>query len=168
MDQYRGRVINTCYGFTRNEQDAEDVAQEVFLQVFRDIEKFNGKVPLWVWIYRLAVNKSVDFLRAGSRAKRRSSLKKLFGDAPIELTEHPDTGPLQSLENEELKTMLDSAIRHLPARQKTAFVLSRHEELPNARIAEIMNISEGAVESLITRANKTLRKLLENYYNSWR
>lgn len=165
MDQYRARVINICYGYTRQKQDAEDVAQEVFLEVFRSIQRFDGKVALWVWLYRLATNKSIDFIRAKTRKKRFAHLKSLFKEDGNEL-EIPDTGStIEDLENEELRKVLTLVIDRLPRRQKTAFVLSRNDELPNAQIAEVMHISEGAVESLITRANRHLRKLLQTYYN---
>ncbi len=161
---YRARVVNTCFGFTRQREDAEDVAQEVFLLVYRDIDKFNGKVSLWVWLYRLAVNKSIDFLRTRTRKKRMGRIKSLFREDGTEVEVAATTDLSADLEQKELERLLASVVARLPERQKTAFVLSRQEGLANAQIAEVMNLSEGAVEALITRANRYLRKLLQNYY----
>lgn len=164
LETYRGRVVNTCYGFTRQRQDAEDVAQEVFVQVYRGMDKYSGKVALWVWLYRLAVNKSIDFLRAKYRQKRINHLKSLFNPDGSQ-AEIPDATDVEAqLENKELGQLLARVIDRLPERQKTAFVLSRQEGLTNQQIARVMDLSEGAVESLITRANRNLRKMLDQYY----
>jgi RNA polymerase sigma-70 factor (ECF subfamily) len=115
-------------------------------------------------LYRLAVNKSIDFLRTKTRKKRMGRIKSLFKEDGTEVEVPATTDLSADLEQKELERLLASVIARLPERQKTAFVLSRQEGLANAQIAEVMNLSEGAVEALITRANRHLRKLLQNYY----
>jgi len=164
MEKYRARVVNTCFGFVRHEQDAEDVAQEVFLEVFRSISKFDGKVVLWIWLYRLSMQKCIDFIRTKTRKKRFAVIRSLFYNdgSPIPLeTENKSS---DKIEQEELSEILKKVISKLPQRQQKAFVLSRNEGLSHGEIGKVLNISESAVESLISRANKRLRKLLYDYY----
>ena len=150
----------------QNHEDAEEVTQEVFIEVFYSRARFRGQSDLFTWIYRLAVNKSLDFLKAKKRKKRFALFTQLF---------HPNTGePLPELshfdhpgvlsENKEDSRILFNAINQLPENQKTAFVLSKIEGLPQKEIAQIMAISEKATESLIRRAKENLRNFLKNHY----
>ena len=75
VDLYQVHVLNTCYRFVLNREDSEDIAQEVFVEVYRSMAKFEGKSKLSTWIYQIAVNKSLDFIRK-ERRKKRSSLMK--------------------------------------------------------------------------------------------
>jgi len=79
VDRYQERVINTCLGFVPNMQDAEDICQEAFIEVYRSIYKFRGEAKLSTWIYRVAVTKSLDHLKAKKRKKRISFLQSLVG-----------------------------------------------------------------------------------------
>lgn len=167
VEKYRARVINTCFGFVRHEQDAEDVAQDVFLEVFRSISKFDGKVALWIWLYRLSMQKSIDFIRTKTRRKRVAEIRSLFYDdgSPVPVRDEPKS--LEKIEQEELSELLTKVIGKLPQRQQKTFILSRNEGLSNSEIGKVLNISESAVESLITRANRRLRKLLYAYYKNY-
>lgn len=164
VKKYRGRVVNTCFGFVRHKQDAEDVAQEVFIEVFRNISKFNEKVALWVWLYRLSMQKSIDFVRMKTRKKRYAKILSLFYDdgSPIQVPD--EIPPSDGIEQKELAEILAIVISRLSSRQQKAFILSRNEGLSNAETGKILNISESAVESLITRANRRLKELLYKYY----
>ncbi|WP_158275651.1 RNA polymerase sigma factor [Marinilabilia rubra] len=167
VEKYRARVVNTCFGFVRHEQDAEDVAQNVFLEVFRSISEFNGNVALWVWLYRLSTQKSIDFIRTKTRKKRFAEIRSLFYNdgSPIPVA----SGIISSdnIEQQELSEILKKVISKLPQRQQKAFVLSRNEGLSNREVGKVLSVSESAVESLITRANKQLRKLLHDYYKAY-
>jgi len=149
-----------------NQEDAEEITQEVFINVYHAKLDFKGQSEVFTWIYRVAVNKSLDFLKAKNRKKRFAFFTQLF---------HPETGePLPELsnfehpgvlmENKEHSRILFSAIDQLPANQRTAFVLSKIEGFSQKEIAEILNISEKATESLVRRAKENLRKFLINYY----
>ncbi|MGQ1890043.1 RNA polymerase sigma factor [Thermophagus sp. OGC60D27] len=166
LNHYRRRVVNICFGFVRNEQDAEEIAQEVFLEVYRTIDKFNGEVPLKVWLYRLSTQRSIDFIRTKTRKKRWSGLKNLFLDDDNHWQLSGDSDASQQMETKELAQLLATVIARLPERQQKAFILSRNEGLSNAEIGKVLNSTESAVESLISRANRRLRELLNNYYNS--
>ncbi|WP_462317418.1 RNA polymerase sigma factor [Marinilabilia sp.] len=167
VEKYQARVINTCFGFVRHEQDAEDLAQEVFLEVFRNISKFDGQVPFWVWLYRLSMQKSIDFIRTKTRKKRFAEIRSLFFSNGSSIPVETKKKASDKVEQEELSEILAGAVGKLPQRQQKAFVLSRNEGLSNVEIGKVLNISESAVESLITRANRQLRVLLYDYYKTY-
>ena len=164
--KHQEKVRNTCFRFVKNAEDAEDVAQEVFLQVYESMSHFRGEAELSSWIYRIAVNKSLDFIRLKTRKKRFAKLTSLFGfgekdevlDIPV-----PEN-PHNELEGKERKQILDWAVNTLPERQKTAITLSRYEGFSNKEVADIMDMSVSAIESLIHRAKKSLHKELHVYY----
>ncbi len=159
-------MFNTAISFVQNNEWAEDIAQDVFIEVYQSIEKFNEQSTLGTWIYRITVNKCLDQIRAQKRQKRFAFVTSLFHKDTGELIhdtsnfEHP--GILA--EQKERAKYLFKTIERLPASQKTAFILSQIEGLSQKEIAEILNISTKAVESLIQRAKTTLRTKLENIY----
>lgn len=166
VETHQEKVRNTCFRFVKNAEDAEDVAQEVFLQVFESQSHFRGEAELSTWIYRIAVNKSLDFIRRKKRKKRFAQLTSLFGvgekdevlDIPV-----PEN-PQKELEGKERKQILDWAVNTLAENQKAAITLSKYEEFSNKEIADIMEMSVSAVEALIHRAKKNLHKQLYKYY----
>ncbi|RKR85600.1 RNA polymerase sigma-70 factor (ECF subfamily) [Mucilaginibacter gracilis] len=167
VDTYKNMVFNTVLGFIQNRNDAEDVTQNVFIKVFETISSFKQQSKLSTWIYRLSVNESLDFIRAKNRKKRWAVVTSLFGNDnellhQVAHTEHPGV----IAENKETATILFKAINKLPDKQKTAFLLQKTQDCSQQKIAEIMQLSEGAVESLLTRAKANLKKLLINYYSA--
>ena len=78
VDDFQQRVYNTCLGFLKNPEEADDMTQEVFIEIFRSIRQFRNDAKLSTWIYRIAVNKSLGLLRAKTRKKRFAKLKSLF------------------------------------------------------------------------------------------
>ncbi len=151
---YRSFVLNVCYKFVNNSDDANDVAQEVFIEVYKNIGKFRGDSSVSTWLYRIAVNKSLNFIRG---KKKNAGL--------YESTDTPSEGtPDSELINKERAKILDDAINLLPQNQKAAFVLSKKEDLSNKQIGEILHLSVKAVESLLDRAKKNLQKRLIKYY----
>lgn len=165
VETYQRMVINTCFGFMHNEEIAEDLSQEVFIQVFHSIQNFRSDAKLSTWLYRIAVNKCLNELR---KKKNKSWLQKaedlIFDDRQAMLADVPKNQPLHILENKERANMLHEAINKLPDNQKTAFTLSKYRNLPNKEIANIMNMSLSAIEALQNRAKKNLQKFLLYYY----
>jgi len=166
VETYSDRVYNTVLSFVQHAEDAEDIAQEVFIEVYQSIDKFKNESKLFTWIYRIAVSKSLDHLKSKKRKKRFAFVQSLFGDEGISLLadkphfEHP--GVL--LENKEHSKVLFFAISKLPENQQTAFNLNKVEGLSYNEVSEVMQVSVSSVESLLFRANQNLKKLLENYY----
>ncbi len=165
FDLYKDKVFNTSIGFLANESDAEDIAQEVFIEVFRSIKSFEGKSKLSTWIYRITVTKSLDLIRRKNRKKRAALFTSFFGTGDELKNEPADFfHPGVELENKELSSILFKAIDKIPEHQKTAFILHKIEGLSYQEICEVMGNSVPAVESLIHRAKTNLRKILKNYY----
>lgn len=165
VDAYQERVINTCLGFVPNMQDAEDICQEAFIEIYRSIHKFRGDAKLSTWIYRVAVTKSLDHLKAKKRKKRISFLQSLVGadNQPIEVKDefnHPGV----ALENKERTKVLFAAIEKLPDNQRITYTLNKIEGMPYKEVAEVLQITLSSVESLMFRAKKNLQKSLRAYY----
>lgn len=168
IDSYQNRVFSTCLNFVYNTQDAEDLAQEVFLEVYRSIGKFKGDAKLSTWIYRISVSKSLEHIRKFKRKKRSGTLLSLAGlqeagwDVKANEIDHPGV----QLENKERAATLFRAIASLPESQRTAFTLNKVEGRSYQEVAELMEVSLSSVEALIFRARKNLKKRLENHYKN--
>ena len=167
VENLQEKVRNTCFRYVNNVDDADDIAQDVFVQVYESMGNFREESQISTWVYRIAVNKSLDFLRSKKRKKRFGQLTSLFrsteeGDEIIEIPSYRN--PEQELEDKERKEVLDWAISKLPDNQKTAIILSKYEGFSNKEITEIMNMSLSAVEALIHRAKKNLEKQLHDYF----
>jgi RNA polymerase sigma-70 factor, ECF subfamily len=164
---FQKNVYHTCLGFVHNEKDAEDISQEVFIEVHRSIGKFRGDSKLSTWIYRIAVNKSLNYLRKHKHNRVMYSIDQMFkgpqDDAAQEGFAEPGKND-QDLEKKELSKVLQKAIHSLPKNQQIAFNFSKFDDMPYLEIAEVMDISLSAVESLIHRAKLNLQKKLLNYW----
>ena len=166
VSEYQEMVINTCYRFVFNREDAEDLAQEVFVEVYRSLEQFRAESKLSTWIYRIAVTKSLDHLRRMKRIKRFGALKRIIGvnDPVAEIAAPSGDTPEKNLEDNERSAILLNALSLLPDNQKAAFLLSKQEGYSNQEIADILKTSVSAVESLVHRAKKNLHDRLYAYY----
>lgn len=162
VDTYQDRVLNTAIGIVQNAEDAEDVAQEVFIQVYRSIHNFKGESKLSTWLYRIATTRALDLLRSRKSKKRFGFMQRLFGDDNEPIHELPNFNhPGVALEKKENAAKLFKAIAQLPENQKAAFTLHKLEDLSYQEISEVMRTSIPAVESLMHRAKQNLRKILE-------
>lgn len=162
VDNYQDRVYNTALGILQNAEDAEDVAQEVFIQVYRSIQTFKGESKLSTWLYRIATTRALDLIRSKKSKKRFGFMQKLFGDSNEPLMELPDFNhPGIKLDQKESAAKLFKAISQLPENQRIAFSLHKIEDLSYQEISEIMKTTVPAVESLMHRAKQNLRKNIE-------
>lgn len=152
---FSDKVYNTALSYAQNEEDAEEITQDVFVKIFRNAAKFKGDSAVSSWIYSITINTALNLLK---RKKRLSFLQ--FGQQEKDKPDFEHPGVL--LEKKEDAKLLFQVIDTLPDRQKTAFILSFVEELPRQEVADIMELSLKAVESLLQRAKKNLRKKLEN------
>lgn len=160
------KVINTCYRIVNDIETAEDITQEVFIKVYSSIAQFRGESRLSTWIYRIAVTKSLDYLRLQKRKNRMAKLK-YFSDGlekQIDLEAPKEQQPDSIVDNSERMKALNDAMSKLPENQRIAFSLSKYDELSSREISEVLGTSVSAVESLIHRAKKNLEKRLFNYF----
>nr|WP_298791295.1 RNA polymerase sigma factor [uncultured Allomuricauda sp.] len=169
LDEYQAKVFNTCVSFVPNREDAEDIAQEVFVEVYHSVHKFKGNSKLSTWIYRISVNKSLEFIRKKSAKKRFGFMQSIIGgDIPMDKSnyftefDHPGI----QLENKEKSETLFNAINKLPEDQKVAFTLNKIDGLSYKEISEVTEKSVSSIESLLFRARKNLQKILAVYYKN--
>jgi RNA polymerase sigma-70 factor, ECF subfamily len=161
--EYKNLIYNLCLHYVLNAEDAQDVTQDVFVKVYQRYHQFNPtSASLKTWIYQIAIHHCLDFLKAKKTKKRFGFLTSLF---------QPDTQepvnnavnfnhPGIEMENKESLQKLLMIIQSLPENQKTAIILSKIEDRPQKEVAEIMNISTKAVESLLQRAKNSIQKKL--------
>ncbi len=163
---YSDKVFNTLLSYTKNEEDAQELLQDVFITIYKSAPAFQFKSSVSTWIYRITVNKSLDFLRKKNVGKRRGIFTSLYIKNSVEVKyemshfEHPGV-ELQNMENAKL---IFQAIDVLNEKQKTAFILTQIEGLPQKEVAEIMNLSRKSIESLVQRAKANLREELRTYF----
>lgn len=165
VEDYKDKVFNLCFGYVRNGSEAEDLAQEVFIDVFNSVGKFNEEAELSTWIYRITINTSLQFIRKQKAQKRWGFITSLFGNEDqVGRYYREEIHPGVTLENKERSKILFSKIDLLSENQKTAFLLNKIEGKDYKEVAEIMNTTVSSVESLLHRAKSNLRKSLESYY----
>jgi RNA polymerase sigma-70 factor, ECF subfamily len=167
VESYQKLVVNTCFGLVHNLEDAEDIAQDVFIEVFRSVEKFRADSKLSTWLYRIAVNRSLNFIRDNKRRKWFRSFEDAAENknTPWEkITNDSLENPEYEFENNQRAQVLHQTVDALPKNQRIAFTLNKYEDLSYKEISEIMNLSMSSVESLIHRAKKNLQKKLYTCY----
>jgi len=166
VDLFSKKVYNTCVGMLQNIEDAQDVTQEVFITVHINIKEFKEESSLSTWIYRISVNKCLEFIRRKNRKKRSGIFKSIFSsDGEKAIENHSDfVHPGIQLENQERAKVLFIAIDLLPEQQKTAYILHKVEQVSYNEIAAVMQVTLSSVESLLFRAKQNLKKHLTIYY----
>jgi RNA polymerase sigma-70 factor (ECF subfamily) len=158
-------VFNTVLGFLQNHEDAEDVSQDVFIKILESIGQFKGESALSTWVYRVSVTSALEFLRKKKRKKRFGFMSPLWGENNEQTVELPDFHhPGVALDKRESAAILFKAIKKLPENQQIAFILNKVEGLSYQEVAEIMNTTLSAVESLLHRARTNLREILKKIY----
>lgn len=164
VETWQNMVYNTVLSIVQDIQEAEDLAQEVFIQVYQSVHSFRGDAKLSTWIYRVAVAKALDAERKKKAKKRVANLKSWIGlgerEEDVAHFHHPGV----QLDNKERAAVLFNAMKELPENQRIAFTLIKAEGLSYEATAEIMNVTIKAVEALMHRAKENLRKRLQHYY----
>jgi RNA polymerase sigma factor (sigma-70 family) len=168
VEECQDMVYNTVVSIVQDEDTADDITQEVFIQVFQSISSFKGESKISTWLYRIAVSKALDHERRQKRKKRFAFVQRLFGGAVSEGIHPADfLHPGIILERKESAAGLFSALKKIPDTQRAAFTLHKLEGLSYQEIAAVLNTTLAAVESLMGRAKTNLRKeLAELYKNS--
>jgi RNA polymerase sigma-70 factor (ECF subfamily) len=163
LQRYRTPLVNFLFRMVKNREQAEDLAQEVFIRVYRAREEYVPTAKFTTWLFRIATNLALNSLRDHRHQKLEMSI-----DAPLTAdAEDGDERPLevadkrltveQELVEEERKKMIRRAIEKLPEKQRAAVLLHKYQELDYAEIAKILSCSESALKSLLFRAYEILR-----------
>jgi RNA polymerase sigma factor (sigma-70 family) len=166
VDEYEDMVYNTALSMVQNEDDADDITQEVFIQVYKSVSSFKGESKFSTWLYRITLGKALDHEKRKKRKKRFGFMQGLFSADEAEQVHAVEFNhPGVQLEKKEKAAELFNALNKLPDNQRIAFTLHKLEGQSYQEVAEIMNTTLYAVESLMGRAKTNLKKELKNYYD---
>lgn len=154
---YRSDLLRVTYRFTGNYEDARDVLQQVFIKVYRNIDRWEPRAPFWSWLYRIAVNESLGYKK---KEKRRYDV-----ESPIEEMLYPDAAsaspsPVEDVARREAERVVLNAIEKLPEQQRATFVLRYREQLSVKETAAVLGCAEGTVKANGYHAIRRLRKIL--------
>ena len=164
VERYQDRIYRTVVSLLRSPEEAEDVAQEVFVEVYQTIGRFRGEAALSTWLYRLATSRALKNRQKARAKKRFAYFTSLLGFDNDVLHEVPDHAhPLALLEGQQQLRLLLDHIARLPDQQQVAFTLRHEQELSYEEIAAVLDTTLSAVESLLFRARQTLRKHLQSH-----
>jgi len=166
VSRYQGQVYRICHRFLLNAEDAEDAAQDVFVEAYQAIRSFREEADLGTWLYRIATTKSLDAIRRKNRKKRRDGFVGLFKTAEA------DDGPPAAASGEpdrlyevtERVAALREAVAALPEKQRIAVTLSDYEGYGTKEIAAILETTVLSVDSLLYRGHQKLRNSLSRHY----
>lgn len=150
-------VYNVALQYVQNKEDAEEITQDVFLKVHKKQEGFKGNAALKTWIYRITINTSLDYIKAKNR-KKRAAFKNRDDNALQFISDFNHPGV--ALENKEALAKLFKVINLLPENQRTVLLLLKVEDLSQKEVAEILDKTPKAIESIFQRAKTNLKKLI--------
>ncbi len=148
FEKYQVSLYSICFRFTRNDSDARELTQDIFIKVYRNLKKFNERSRFFTWLYRIAVNACLSF-------KRKQKNEELYYNRPLQ------TQPMD--ERVSMKIAIDNALKKLPQRQRISFILRHYEGYTFKEIGEIMGITTGAAKANHHQAVKKLRVFLKRW-----
>lgn len=170
-EEYAERTLNLLYRFTSREQVARDLLQDVFIKVYENMALFERRSQIYTWIYRIAVNHAINYVRRERRTLWFNLMDETVGELlKQEKVEMPGLGggdvlrPDELLERSEEDQLVQRTVDSLPVKYRVPFVLFKDEHLSYNEIAEVMNLSLSVVESRIHRARAMLIKKLSPYF----
>lgn len=158
MSKYGERVMGLAFHFTKNYQDAEDLYQETFIKVYRNIDSFRFESEFFTWVYRILANQAFNFYR---KAKRMTIVDPGENDYLWEtLPADESTEADQATLNSSLREEIDRALLRLSAQQRVVFILKHYEGKKIKDIAAILDCTEGTVKRYLFRATRKLQTIL--------
>ena len=165
VERHQAGVITFCFSFMRDNQTAEDLAQETFLRVYRAAKRYKPTAKFTTWLYRIAANLCINELKKG-KLRRTLSLDDHVGLNPdesriVDKIAGDTPQPLTEVENRELQKIIAKAIDHLPDEQRTTLILVEYHHMSYKEIAEILEVSVSAVKMRMKRARESLREILK-------
>ena len=160
-DKYKSLVYNLALNYSANKEDAEEITQDVFITVFKKMSSFRNESKIETWIFRVTINKSLDYLKAKKRFKRNFMNEAVSIDQMDQSEYSNFNHPGVLLESKEKVQEIFRCINELSEDYKTVIILLKIENKTSNEVSEIMKISIKAVESLFNRAKKKLDVLLK-------
>lgn len=172
VKRYDRHVMQLAYSMVGNAEDAEDIYQEVFVRVYRSLDRFQFKSEFSTWLYRVVVNYCINFQKKKQRTRMYSIDKNDFGDQHREdlrwkmTLPGKEKNPEDDAINLELSHEIEAAMDQLPAKQKMVFVLRHFHGHKLREIAALMGCTEGTVKNYLFRATQKMQILLKEYSTS--
>lgn len=165
VERYHGKIYGLTYNMTSNREDAEDLTQEVFVKAFEALPRFKGKSSFYTWIYRIAVNKTINYRKKRNR-KRALSLDQFDQDIKTDDVYHDLTtkgSPLRNISLSELQEKLNEALQHLSEKHRTVVVMHDMQGMPHEEIAKVVGASVGTVRSRLFYARRQMQTELSEF-----
>jgi len=160
LEKHRSSVIHFVYRMVQNQAVAEELAQEVFLRVYRSRSTYEPTAKFTTWLFRIATHLALNSLRDGKNQKYEERLDHQSDDLPARQVADVRPSVEQSMVYEARLDEVRRAVASLPEKQRAAVLMHKYEELEYSQIAKVLNCSESAVKSLLFRAYETLRARL--------
>ena len=162
VETHQAKVVGTIAKMLGNESEAEDIAQQVFIRIWKARARYKPTAKFTTWLFKITRNLVFNEVR---RRKRHPAerLEREVGDHAPELEDHTTVAPDSSLLEAELQDAIQEAIDSLPATQRMAVILRRYDELSYEEIGEVLTLTVPAVKSVLFRARTELRKKLQRY-----
>jgi RNA polymerase sigma-70 factor, ECF subfamily len=160
LEKHRNPVIHFLYRMVQNQAVAEELAQEVFLRVYRSRASYEPTAKFTTWLFRIATHLALNSIRDGKHDKKRESLDDVVGDQPVRQVSDSRPTVEQAMLYQARLGEVKKAIQTLPEKQRAAVLMHKYEEMEYSQIARALNCSESAVKSLLFRAYETLRARL--------
>ena len=157
MERYQQKVFQTCMGFVHNEDDAADLSQDIFIRAYEKLSSFKGEAQFSTWLYRMTTNMAINFIRKRKISSWFQRIDEEKSNMEVRSGEFADSNLLRT----EQKKMLKQALEKLSKSQQKAFVLSHYQDLSNQEVADVMECSLKAAESLLFRARARMRAILK-------
>ncbi|MBI2807427.1 MAG: sigma-70 family RNA polymerase sigma factor [Planctomycetes bacterium] len=167
VELYHHRLVTVMHHLVGSTEEAEDLAQEVFLRVYRGRKKYHPRAKFSTWLFTIANNLALNILR--TRQRRPTVPLNVRDSGPLgprpaeQLVLDREDQPHQRMQNQELAAIVKQALDTLNERQRVAVVLNKFEDMNYAEIAEVMGLTTKAVKSLLNRARENLRLVLQEY-----
>lgn len=158
IKKYDQQVLKLCFDFVHNQEDALDMAQEIFIKLFHHIHRFNFRSEFSTWLYRVVINYCINYSKKKKRIAHQETILPENHTCEALLK-----NPEEDFLNKELSEKIKYAIEKLPAQQRTVFLLRHYHGHKLREIAQIMQCTEGTVKNYLFRATQKMQKLLKFY-----
>jgi RNA polymerase sigma-70 factor (ECF subfamily) len=169
VERHSHNLFRLAFRMTGNEQDAEDIVQETFMKAYRQLAKFDGRASFSTWLYRIAVNGSLDLIRSRNRRQEQQEPAMEEGqEMAASVAAAGDPTPERLAFSVELKNLLAPALEQLSPMERAAFVLRHYEGLSTEDIGQALGVQAGAAKHSVFRAVQKLRRALEPAVSSAR
>jgi len=168
VEKYQRKVYSICYGMLKNADDSLDVSQEVFVKVYRYLEKFNKKSSFYTWLYRITVNMCIDHIRKNKRVTEVEYDDRISRDGDTVAEDHilPSKlglNPDKVYARQELREKMLEALDTLSEKHRTILILREVDGLSYEEIADVLNVSKGTVMSRLYHARRYFQDAIAEY-----